>query len=233
MIFCAGLGTRLQPLTNNNPKALVEYKGVPLLELVIRKLIGENINQVIVNVHHFAEQIEEFLKAKNNFGIEISISDERNLLLDTGGGLLKAKNFFCDNEPFLLYNVDILSEIDLKKFYKCHLENNSLATLAVKERNTSRALIFDETGALCYWQNNKTGEKKLSRQPKGEILKFAFSGIHIVNPEIFDYIDEKGVFSIIDLYLRLAKNHKISYYQDDSFWIDMGKKENFELDFNL
>jgi NDP-sugar pyrophosphorylase family protein len=231
MIFAAGLGTRLQPWTNTKPKALVEFNKIPLLEIIIKKLINYNFNEIVINVHHFAEQIEDFLKKKNYYGIDIFLSDERELLLDTGGGLKKAQNFLKGTEPFLLYNVDIFSDINLIEFYNYHIKNSALVTLAVKERETSRSLVFSNDNYLCHWQNNVTGEKKISRQLSNNLKKYAFSGIHIVNTEVFELIEEEGVFSIIDLYLRLATTFKISAYNENSFWLDMGKKENFSFKF--
>jgi len=227
MIFAAGLGTRLQPWTNNKPKALIEYKQVPLLEIVINKLKKTGFKQIVINVHHFAEQIIEFLKNKNYFDCDIYISDETDLLLDTGGGLKKAEHFFDSEKPFLVYNVDILSEIDLLDFYNNHLKNNSLATLAVQKRETSRVLFFDSENNLCSWKNLKTNQEKIARHTFLQTNYFAFSGLHIISPKIFELIEEKGSFSIIDLYLRLAKDNKISYYLDSKDWKDMGKKENF------
>jgi len=227
MIFAAGMGTRLQPWTFTKPKALVEYNKVPLLEIVIKKLLSFGFNNIVINVHHFADMIEDFLKKNKNFGAEILFSDERTLLLDTGGGLKKAKPFLETGEPFLLYNVDIFSEINLTEFYNLHLKNDSLATLAMKNRNTSRALVFDDDNYLCSWKNNSTGDEKIARENNKSKIQLAFSGIHIVNSEIFKLISEDGVFSIIDLYLRLAKDYKISAYTEDSFWLDLGRKVNF------
>ncbi|MGB1243748.1 MAG: sugar phosphate nucleotidyltransferase, partial [Chitinophagales bacterium] len=164
MIFAAGLGTRLRPLTNDKPKALVEVNGKPLLEIVILQLKRYGFRDIVVNVHYFAKQIIRFLEAKNNFGIHIQISDESDLLLETGGGLQKAKHFLCsDDEPFLVHNVDILSDINLKALYQSHLEGSPLATLVVRNRKTSRYLLFDETNRLCGWKNVKTGEVRMMR----------------------------------------------------------------------
>ncbi len=228
MILAAGLGTRLRPLTNFKPKALVEVGGTPLLELTIRRLIKFGYNDIIVNVHHFADQIEQFLKAQNNFGINITISDEREQLLETGGGLLKAKTFFKD-QPFLLCNADILTNIDLKKMHAQHLEENALVTLATRHRTTSRYLAFDEENVLHGWTNIKTGVFKMCRPIIGSLHLRAFSGIHVINPEIFDLIDQEGKFSIIDVYLKAATHHKIfSFSHDEDVWLDVGKKESLE-----
>jgi len=227
MILAAGMGTRLQPHTFTRPKALVEVKGIPLLEIVIRKLIKHGFNDIIINVHHFADQIVNFLKQKQNFGIAISISDETGLLLDTGGGILKARDFFNDSQPFLVHNVDILSNINLTDLYAFHLKYHPLATLAVKDRKTSRSLLINANHELCGWTNNHTGATVISKVNEEELISLAFSGIHVVNPEIFPLINEKGVFSITNTYLCLAKNHSIlTWRHDNDFWIDMGRIEN-------
>ncbi|MBN1250499.1 MAG: nucleotidyltransferase family protein [Bacteroidales bacterium] len=228
MILAAGLGTRLMPLTENKPKALVEIKGTPLLEIIINKLKSEGFTDIIINVHHFGNQIVEFLKSKNNFNINIQISDETDKLLDTGGGIYNAKWFLEREKSFLVYNVDIISDINLQKMYWSHIQTNALVTLAVKERETSRILQFDtENNQLCRWKNLTTGEKKISRQSESNLYTSAFSGIHILNSDIFNLITEKGSFSIIDTYLRLAKDYKIiSYQHDNSSWFDLGRYEH-------
>lgn len=227
IIFAAGLGTRLHPLTEKKPKALVEVKNTPLLEITINKLKNSGFKHIIVNVHHFADQVIEFLKAKDNFGIEIQVSDERDLLLDTGGGLKKASWFFDDNEPFLIHNVDIISSVDLTALFEIHKSSGCLATMAVKNRKTTRYLIFNEDDILCGWKNLKTGELKMTRSCQKILKPLAYSGIQVVSPEIFKLMPEKQVFSIIDLYLNLAKDHSISaYLHDNTFWMDLGRIEN-------
>lgn len=226
-ILAAGLGTRLQPLTSDKPKALVEINGVPLLEIVITRLIKSGFDQIIINVHHFAEQITGFLNSKNNFGIEIKISDESGLLLDTGGGLKNAAWFFNDNKPFLVHNVDVLTNIDLREFYNFHLQTKSIATFAVQKRNSSRYFLFDEEKNLCGWQNIKTTETKITRESKGELEQFAFSGIHAADPALFNFMPEEKVFSLVDFYLSIAKENRITYFDhSNSLFIDLGKKEN-------
>jgi len=232
MIFAAGLGTRLRPLTNHKPKALVEVNGTPLLEIVIQRLKQHGFTNIVVNVHYFAKQIIRFLEAKNNFDIQISISDETDLLLETGGGLLKAKPFFegADNEPFLVHNVDILSDIDLAALYQYHLQNNPLATLVVRNRKTSRYLLFDEENQMCGWKNVKTGEVRMMRESALSLQPnaLAFSGIHVISPSIFQYMPEQeSAFSIIETYLQAAKTQKImAYPSDGSNWLDVGKPES-------
>ena len=227
MVFAAGLGTRLQPLTNDKPKALVEINSIPLLEIVLKKIIKSGFDEIIINVHHFAEQIISFLKEKNNFGVDIFVSDESEQLLDTGGGLKKASWFFDDGKAFLVYNVDVLSDIDLMDFYNFHIQSDSLATLAVRNRETSRYLLFNKDNILCGWKNIKTGEVKLARPEEKNVSPIAFSGIQIIDPRIFDFINQEGKFSIINSYLELAKIHKISAYNhDETIWMDLGRKEN-------
>jgi NDP-sugar pyrophosphorylase family protein len=227
MIFAAGLGTRLKPLTDSVPKALVELNGIPILEHTIRNLKQQGFTDLVINVHHFADQIEDFLKERQNFGLNIKISDERDLLLETGGALLNAKNLLQDSEHILIHNADIISDIDLRKLITDHIKNEALASLAVQNRESSRKLLFDEDNFLCAWKNIITGEEKISRDSKGNLHSWAFSGIHILDPGIFESITEKGKFSIIDLYLRLAKDHKISACKTDhSYWFDLGRPEN-------
>ena len=229
MILAAGLGTRMRPLTNFQPKAMVEINRMPLLEVVIRRLKYFGFDDIIINVHHFADQITNFLEKKNNFGVRITISDETDQILETGGGLKKAANFFND-EPFLLCNTDIICDIDLRKMYEHHTSSKALATLAVRKRETSRYFIFDESNVLYGWMNFKTGDIKLPRKAQGDFKMLAFSGIHIVNPEIFDLMNQKErQFSIVDVYLEAAKTHKIIGFQhDDGIWMDVGKRENLE-----
>lgn len=229
MIFAAGLGTRLRPITNSRPKALVEIDGKPLLQIAIEKLKRFGYDEVIVNIHHFGEQIIDFLKANHNFDIHIEISDERDLLLDTGGGLKKAAWFFDDGQPFLVHNVDILSGIDFNMLRDAHLKSGALATLAVQNRPTSRSLLLNPENCLAGWRNNLTGELKLSCESAEGLTPTAFSGIHMVSPGIFPLIEEKGVFSIIDVYLRLARKYNISTFNhDQSFWMDLGRIEHLQ-----
>ncbi len=229
MIFAAGLGTRLRPITNDRPKALAEIQGTPILEMVIRRLINYGFNEIIVNVHHFADKVMEFLNSKNNFGINLQISDERGKLLDTGGGLKKASWFFDDNEPFLVHNVDTLTDIDLLDYYNYHKNNNALATLLVRHRPGSRFFLFDENKRLCGWENVLTKEKILASNANRNLEQIAFSCLHIIDPKIFKLIDEDGCFSIIDVYLRLARAHKIMGYVDDkSYWLDIGTPEKLQ-----
>ncbi len=227
MIFAAGLGTRLRPLTENRPKALVEVSGLSLLEFSIRRLKLFGFREIIINIHYHGDQIVAFLQQNENFGIHIEVSDERDLLLDTGGGLKKAA-WFLKDAPFLVYNADILSDLDLGKLYETHLANDHLATLAVQQRDTSRAFLFDENGLLCGWQNAATGAVKHSR-PAATTTPLAFSGIHVLSPEIFTFMPEAvPVFSIVDVYLKAAASHPIAAYPHDSRWVDVGKISELE-----
>jgi NDP-sugar pyrophosphorylase family protein len=230
MILAAGLGTRLRPITENIPKALIPINDTPLLELVIIKLISSGFNDIIINVHHHARQIINFIEQKNHFGINITISDESEELLETGGGLKKASWFFDDKKPFLVYNVDIISDIDLKKLYKFHTDSDALITLAVKNRKSVRYLLFDSTNSLCGWKNLQTGETKIIRNVQSKIKALAFSGIHVINPEAFNYINPENYFSLTDFYIKIAGNHKIQAFNHvNTKWIDIGKIECLEM----
>jgi NDP-sugar pyrophosphorylase family protein len=228
MIFAAGLGTRLRPFTNDRPKALAEINGVTMLEIVIRRLQHFGFNEILVNVHHFAEKIREFLEARN-FGMDIQISDESQQLLDTGGGLKKASWFFDDGSPFLVHNVDTLTNVNLLDFYEYHQQNRSLATLLVRHRPGSRFFLFDKTKRLWGWQNVETGAKIISDNAPAELEQIAFSCLHVIDPVIFDQMEEDGSFSIIDVYLRLAGHYQIfGFVDDESYWMDIGTPEKLK-----
>lgn len=228
MILAAGLGTRLKPLTDSRPKVLLEAGPYTLLEFAIRKLKSAGFDKLIINVHHFAPMVAEYLKKNNNFGCQITISDESEALLDTGGAIAKAAWFFDDNQPFLVYNADIVSNMDLGEFYRSHLAGESLATLSVRSRKTNRYLLFDENMRLCGWENIATGEKRMPI-PAAETRQFAFSGIHAISPLLLPLLD-KDRFSIIDTYLKLAANHRISGRVDNSLlWADAGKPESLGM----
>ena len=227
MILAAGLGTRLKPLTLSKPKALVEVANVSLLEHNINKLIDCGCNHIVINVHHFAEQIIEHISNKH-YNADIFISNETNLLLDTGGGLVNAKHLFDTKNDILVHNVDILSKIDFLSFYKEHKENNALATLAVSERETSRYLLFNKENTLCGWENTKTGEKIISNGDKN-LTRWGFSGIQFINPELLHLIKQEGSFPIIPEYLKLSKDYPIkSYIHSKDIWVDVGKIEAIE-----
>ncbi len=226
-ILAAGLGTRLKHLTKNKPKALVLFNEKPILEHLILNLKSQGFNDFVINVHHFANQIEDFLKENNYFNSNIEISDEREILLETGGGLLKAKPFLLNSENFIIYNADIFSDINLAELISEHKKNKALATLVVQKRETSRKLLFNEENELCQWKNFVTNEVKIAKETNSKLFDYAFTGVHIVSNQIFKYITEAGKFSIIDLYLRLANKHKIlAYKSNHTFWFDLGKPEN-------
>lgn len=229
MIFAAGLGTRLKEETLYKPKALVEVGGKPLLQHAIEKLKMEGFSEVVVNVHHFSDLIINFLN-NHDFGIPVHISDETDKLLDTGGGLKKAAPFFKGNEPVLIYNVDVLSSLDLKNLVQEHLHSGALATLVVRNRKTQRYFKFNKEKRLVGWLNKKTGEKKIVLPENFEnATEMAFSGIHMVKPEIFQLMPAEEKFSITDFYLELAKEYLIKGYFDESqLWLDVGKPEQLE-----
>ena len=229
MILAAGLGTRLRPLTNDRPKAMVEVNGMPLLEIAIRRLRHFGYQDIIINVHHFAEKIIDFLEEKNNFGIHIEVSDERAQLLNTGGGLKKAGWFFEDGAPFLLCNTDILSNIDLQQFYDFHVKNGGLATLAIRERSTSRYLVFDDGPLLHGWTNVKSGELRMCRLEQEKLQMWAFSGMHIIDPKLLTLMPKDDAFSIIELYLQACtKNEIFGYIHTADEWLDVGKPETLK-----
>jgi NDP-sugar pyrophosphorylase family protein len=231
MILAAGLGTRLRPLTSDRPKALVEVAGHTLLEIVLRRLSSFGIRDVVVNVHHFADMVVDYLKQNANFGMRVEISRENDLLLDTGGGLKKAACFFQQksdpaNEPFLLHNVDVISTIDLARMLQFHRDGDALATLAVQRRETSRRLLFDDHNQLC---GRRTGENapELVRGA-GRVMAFGFSGIHVISPRLLNMMEEEGSFSIITTYLRLAGQGQriLAFPADNYYWRDLGKPEH-------
>jgi len=236
MVLAAGLGTRLRPLTNDRPKALVEVGGRTLLEITLARLRDFGIQDVIINLHHYADMVIDRVKAAGSFGMHIEFSRE-DILLDTGGGLKKAAWFLggaSSDEPFILHNVDVISSIDLQRMVEVHKENQALATLAVQERKSSRYLLFDEQAQLCGRRLVKEEKPEMVRQP-GQITELAFSGIHVISPRIFSLLTEEGVFSIIPAYLRLAaQGEKIMAFRaDEYYWRDLGKPENIrqaELD---
>jgi NDP-sugar pyrophosphorylase family protein len=223
MILAAGLGTRLRPLTNTIPKALILLNRITLLERTIKKISLPGFDEIIINVHHYPEQIRNFLKQNKNFGLNISISDEADELLDTGGGLKKAASFFNDAEPFLLHNVDVLTDLNLNELLNSHKKNNSIATLAVMKRESSRQFLFDDEMNLCGWQNRKTSEKKISRQKVTPFQQFAFCGIQIIDPAIFHFFPQENKFSLIDFYIQVSREKTIKGLLTNSkYFYDLG-----------
>lgn len=226
MLFAAGLGTRLKEETEGKPKALVEIGDKTLLQRAIEKLKNEGASELVVNVHHFSDLMKSYLK-EHDFGVPVKISDETDELLETGGGLKKAAPLLENDEPIVLYNVDILSNLKLNDVLDYHKKNNALATLVVRDRETQRYFKFNGERRLVGWTNKKTGETKVSLPCDfGEAISMAFSGIHIISPEILKLLPDKKRFSITDWYLDLAKNHYIQGYFDNSdLWMDVGKPE--------
>lgn len=228
MVLAAGRGTRLKPLTDNCPKALILLAGKPLLFYVLDKLKNAGVTDLIINVHHHAQMIVDYLKDNRQFNLNIEISHEDELL-DTGGGLKNAAWFFRDDKaPFFVHNVDILSSIDLAKMIRFHKKTKSLATLAVKKRETSRYFLFDTQGDLTGWQSLATEEIKMAREANGQVEAFSFLGVQILSPAIFDYLPAEKYFSIIKAYLALAGQHKAirAFNCQDDDWFDLGRKEN-------
>ena len=227
MILAAGLGTRLKPFTDKHPKALAAVNGKTILQRNIEYLASYDAKEVIVNVHHFADQIIDFLKENNGFGSNITVSDETNEVLETGGGIKKAAWFFeKDEAPFVVMNVDILTDMNLKEMIFEQKKNNPIATLAVTSRKTSRYFLFDEKNYLGGWKNEKTGEQKISRN-SGKYFQKAFSGVHVISPKIFPLIKMSGKFSMVDVYLQLAKTQIIAAFDHSgSKFIDVGKPES-------
>jgi len=231
MILAAGLGTRLRPLTDDRPKALVEVAGSTLLEIALRRLQQFGVREVIVNVHHFADMVVDYLKKNANFGMRIEISHE-DVLLDTGGGLKNAAWFFLEDssdshEPLILHNVDVLSTIDFDRIVKFHRQNQALATLAVQERKTSRYLLFDERDQLCgRWVGRDQAPQIVRSSPETRAL--AFSGVHIISPRLLGRMTEDGAFSIINSYLRLAEEGEriLAFHADEYYWRDLGRPDN-------
>jgi len=226
MILAAGVGSRLKDLTRHTPKALIKIKDKTLLEIVINKLKSQGITDVIINVHHHAQKIIDFVNSNKQFSINIKFSEESDLL-DTGGGLKKASWFFEDGESFLLHNVDVISNIDLNELAQYHKSNDSMVTIAVRFRKTTRYFLFDEKKQLCGWKNESTGEQKFVKESSSDLIPLSFMGIHIISPEVFKYFPNEEKFSIVNFYLNMAANNKILGYQADKFfWIDCGRPEN-------
>ncbi len=233
MIFAAGLGTRLRPLTNDRPKALVEIGGKTMLERVINRLADAGFDDITINIHHFGQKIIDFLDKKDNFGLNIHISDERDMLLDTGGGILKARQFLDGDEPFLVHNADILTNLDLRAMYQSHVHNNAMATVLVKDRKTSRYFVFDDDYRLQGWINKSTEETRPSHfSYKKGMHELAFGGIHVISPSIFEelerYSQGQPKFSTTPFYVDECHNHIIKgYVQETPYtWLDVGKPES-------
>lgn len=230
MLLAAGLGTRLRPLTDHTPKALLEVGGEPVLEQIARRLIAAGADRLIINVHHLAEQVERYVGGRNNWGVEVRFSREVERPLETGGGFLQARHLFRGDAPFFMHNADILTDLDLGRLYEAQLSAGAaLATLAVMERPTTRFLLFDETGLFGRADEGKRLEIRV-REPQGEVLRLPFAGVHVISPAIFPLLSEQGAFSILEPYLRLAaEGFRIMPHRvDGAAWYDIGRPEQLE-----
>lgn len=227
MIFAAGKGTRLGNITGSIPKALVDINGKTALHRAVEKCCKHGFDDIVINVHHFPDLVEMEIRKLREKGYHLSVSDEREMLLETGGGLYKARDFF-DEEPFLVYNVDIITDFDLSALYQFHLSKKGLATLAARHRKGNRFFLIDESGIVRGWRNNASGEEILTSSLKEGLAEIAFSGMHIIEPQIFEYMEE-GVYSMTTLYLSIAGTHNIYTCVDDNgYWGDIGTPESLE-----
>jgi NDP-sugar pyrophosphorylase family protein len=228
MILAAGFGTRIRPLTNSTPKALVKIQNRTLLEITIERLKSFGIDEILINVHHLAEQIFQFIKDKNSFDIRIEISNE-DTLLNTGGGLKKAAWFFDSDEPFIMHNVDVLSDLDISQVISFHKENGAYATLATRTRKTTRYLLTDSQNMLCGWESVQSNERKIVKQSEGELSRVSFMGIHLISPKLLSLLPQEEKFSIIDAYLQIANNTIIKTMPCDQYrWLDLGNPEQLK-----
>lgn len=225
MILAAGLGTRLRPLTDTVPKPLLPVGGMPLLERIARRLVAAGADRLIINTHHHADQIEAYVHSSDGFGVDVRFSHEPDAPLDTGGGLWNARRHFRHDAPFFLHNGDILTEAPLDALYAAHVRNGALATLAVRPASEQRYLIFDDDG-LVGFSPRGGGAERIVREPRGPLQRWDFAGIHVIEPRIFELIEERGTFSIIDVYLRLAKRGQVVRpFCCDGVWLDIGTPE--------
>ncbi len=225
--MAAGKGTRLGKITESIPKVLVDINGKNLLQIAVENCTRYGFDDIIVNVHYMADMVEEEIRRLNRQGFKITVSDEREMLLENGGGLYKARSFF-DNNPFLVFNADIVSDLDLSSLYRYHLKCSGLATLAVRNRPGNRFLLVDHEGVLKGWCNNATGEKILTPTDDTELSQIGFSSIQIIDPQIFKYM-KNGIYTVVSLYLQLAASHTIfTYRHNDGYWFNVGTPENLE-----
>lgn len=233
MILAAGRGTRLGPLGRQRPKALVEVQGIPLLAGVLSRLARQGFREIIVNTHHLADQVADFLadyrRRHRLAGLTLAISREEQLL-DTGGGVQRAGWFFDDGEPFLVHNVDVLSDLRLGRLLQAHLDSGALATLAVRRRKSSRHLLFDSGGRLCGWRSLATGQERLARSPDGPLIPLSFMGIQVISPALLDRLALSPPFSLVDAYLQAASRGQpvLAYRADEARWADLGSRERFK-----
>lgn len=228
MILAAGLGTRLRPLTDNLPKALVPFKGKPLLERIIRNIASAGIDHIVVNVHHHAEQVIQFLEQLEVPGTSLSISDERDQLMDTGGALLLARQIFQNEECFLLHNVDVITNLDITSLLRAHQDGEALVTLAVKKRNTSRSLLFNAEGYLSGWRHNETGEERIVRNSEFPLHDYGNSCIQVISGDFFQHFSETRPLNLTGMYLDLAKDYRIQpFIHNEDYWYDLGSYDNY------
>jgi NDP-sugar pyrophosphorylase family protein len=229
MILAAGVGSRLGDITERTPKALVEVGGLPMLERVARNLIAAGVDRLIINISHHADQVEQFVADRNGFGVEVVLSREEPAPFETGGGILHAAPLFHATAPIIVHNADVICGVDLRSMYAAHRSSRALATLAVNHRVTSRYLLFDGQG-LCGRYDKRSGHGAEVHSDCENVSEFAFSGVHIISPELFGLITERGTFSIIDVYLRLAgQGHRIlSYDMGPCVWLDIGTPERLQ-----
>ncbi len=227
MILAAGLGTRLRPLTDTQPKALIPFKGVPLLERIIRNLVSAGIDYIVVNAHHYTGEVINFVEGLDLGGARLFISDESDGLMDTGGALLKAREHFQD-EDFLVHNVDVITNLDIPALIQSHTKGKALATLAVKKRPTSRSLLFDRQACLCGWRHNETGEERIIRMVEGPLEDYGNSCIQVIGKEFLRNYSETRPMNLTDMYLELAKGHCIRpFIHNEDYWYDLGRYENY------
>lgn len=229
MIFAAGLGTRFKPWTDKHPKALALVNGKPLLQRNIEYLQQYGINDIVVNIHHFPDQIVEALKKNNGWGSNVLISDETNEVLETGGGLLKAKTLFANDEPFITLNVDILTDLNLFDLMTFHKNKKALISFGITDRKTTRYFLFDEDNRLCGWRNTNSGEERIAIK-KENLKEMAYSCVVVFQPEIFELIPQRGKFSLVESYLSLASTHPIyGYDHSGDKLVDVGKPESVAI----
>ncbi len=228
IILAAGLGSRLKPLTDNTPKALVSFRGKPMVERIIRNLADAGVKDIMVNVHHFAGQVVEFLDKLEVEGVNLYISDETGELMDTGGAILLAREFLKREKDFIVHNVDVYTDLDIGDLIRNHRNGKALASLAVKKRPTSRSLLFDDTGFLCGWIHNETGEKRMVRTPSGSLEDFGNTCVQVINAEFLDFFPKTEPRSLTEMYLELAEHHMIgAYTHNQDYWYDLGRYDNF------
>lgn len=229
MIFAAGLGTRFKPWTDKHPKALALINDKSLLQRNVEYLQQYNIKEVVVNVHHFSNQVIDAVKKNNGWGSHISISDETDEVLETGGGLLKAKNLLQNDEPFITLNADFLTNLDINNLLAFHKNKQALISFGITNRKTSRNFLFDEDYRLCGWRNNATGQEKIAI-PKKKLKEMAYSCVVVFNPQIFELIPQRGKFSLVDTYLSLAATHPIyGFDHSGDKLVDVGKPESIAI----